>query len=299
MRANQRKTWQARLKDASKKRTSKRLRGFIDANIIAISDALASEGHVANMVVNISASLVPAFCKAAEAGDAKPFKNCYDLGKHVVGEDHVRVVVDESLPVMKPYTDIYFGAADLNGTGVRFYGDFCLVLKEHAVPGTTVILDRNSYDLEREPLRSRIAAKPSGEQAQARAAIAKNELAGTWGNDLKAMAALKMIDLYVRRERRLTSGDISDGVLADEDYIEVLWTSSQNGRSFGPRELEEARLSLADVSLETRIAARSRSGPVCQLSELVWRSARRDAEAALRRAAVPVRVVTTAGRVKS
>src|SRR5262245_55850157 len=39
-----------------------------------------------------------------------------------------RELVDLSLPV-RNYKNIYFAAAELNGSGVRFYGDYCLVLK--------------------------------------------------------------------------------------------------------------------------------------------------------------------------
>ena len=36
--------------------------------------------------------------------------------------------------------NIYFGAVEINGAGIRFYGDVCLVLKEGAVTQETTIL---------------------------------------------------------------------------------------------------------------------------------------------------------------
>jgi hypothetical protein len=277
------------------------LRSFVDANVEAIHEALTTGGGKgARMVVNLSAANVPKFCEAALKKDPKPYKNCYDLEQHRVGEQHRRVLVDESLPVNASYEHVYFGAADLNGIGVRFYGDFCFVLNESEVRSNTVILDRNSYDLDREPLRSKIeAAGRRDEQDNERRRVAKDELSGTWAADLKFIVGLKMLDRFARRLRRLTTGEISDGVLDDEDYVEVLWTNRITPqRSFGPRQLAEARISPADVALEGRIDARARAGPVCDIAELVWRDGRRDAEAALREVGVPIRVVTTAGRVK-
>src|SRR4029079_16002742 len=64
-----------------------------------------------------------------------------------------RLGVDEALAKLTagPKESIYFGAVELNGTGVRFYGDLCLILAPQNVPQTTVILESNSYDLVRPP----------------------------------------------------------------------------------------------------------------------------------------------------
>jgi hypothetical protein len=181
---------------------------------------------------------------------------------------------------------------------VRFYGDFCLVLCRSSVPGDTVILDRNSYDLVRPPLNSWRAAPESkvtiGEAGDNNGTLEAGKLAGRLMKDLTSMV---MIGLARRGElttRRLTIGQLSDSVLDDEDYIEVL-----KGSSFTIEEIDEVRTSSAEAAAESLIGDHLHRGPPPGFSELLWRSQRRRASSALRRADRPVRVVTTAGRVRS
>src|ERR1700733_5775077 len=99
----------------------------------------------ARMVVNTANIRVPDFCRDG-------YKNAYDRGDETLGSGPAsgdvskRVLVDKALPVSFPPNEIYFGAVETTGTGIRFYGDFCLVLRKDVVTGATVILDRNSYD---------------------------------------------------------------------------------------------------------------------------------------------------------
>lgn len=86
---------------------------------------------------------------------------------------------------------------------------------------------------------------------------------------------------------------MSDGVLEDEDYLEALMT-----RSFGPREIQEVRLSAADVALDERIRSRGLSGFPPTHAELLWRRRRRVSEGRLAEKRIPVRVVTTTGRTR-
>jgi hypothetical protein len=51
--------------------------------------------------------------------------------------------------------------------------------------------------------------------------------------------------------------------------------------------------------METRIGADIREGRTPSAEEILWRQRRRDAFAELRAAGVPVRIVTTIGRVRS
>ena len=123
----------------------------------------------ARMVVNISSAHVPSFCLANRNQDPKPYKNGYDLGHFHVGvvgsssEPRLRETVDAALPLngVSP-KDIYFGALELTGAGIRFYGDVCLVLSREEVTAKTVILDRNSFDLITPPLRDEINKASEG-----------------------------------------------------------------------------------------------------------------------------------------
>ena len=87
----------------------------------------------ARVVVNIPNVHVPAFCAASASGrDSRPYKNKYDLAckncelAMIVGDPPPKTVnkrretVDRALPLTHPIKDVYFGAMELNGAGVRF-----------------------------------------------------------------------------------------------------------------------------------------------------------------------------------
>jgi hypothetical protein len=70
-------------------------------------------------------------------------------------------------------------------------------------------------------------------------------LAGSFKDDLKTMGAIKVLTTTGARDRRLSTGQISNCVLDDEDYIEILKIGS-----FNLDGVEEARLSAAEAALE-------------------------------------------------
>jgi hypothetical protein len=286
-------------------------KAYVDANVDAVRCAVSGRGpdsattdpHAgARMVCNIASVHIPAFVQASLADEAEPYKNGYDLGKFRLGDPPpggvltTREKVDRALPISSNNTpkDIYFGAVELNGTGIRFYGDVCLVLKDCAVDPKTIILDRNSYDLTRAPIRERIdSAKTEAQRDDARRAEAE-EMAGNWNNDLSQIAAIKVLSAIPHRNRRLTTGTISDGVLSDEDYIEVLRIGS-----FRASDLQEARNNAAEAAQDALLSDRWRIGPCPSHESLVWQEQRRRAEEFLRCANVPVRIVMTSGRVRA
>jgi len=309
--------WQAALQalKARHARNDALMLQYVDANIAAISTALAGrgpddrarglgsvppeEGVGAHMVVNIASAHVPALCAATLRDDTKPYKNGYDL-KHYyrIGDGlpqraaKSREIVDAALPlpVGKAPSDIYFGAMELNGTGVHFYGDFCLVLRD--VDPQTVLLDRNSYDLIRTPIRDVIEVGPPADWPEKRAEMA-SKISGTWGQSREPIAALKVFGAIGFRARRLTVGQISDAIRDDEDYIEILRVGS-----FGTNDLSEARLTASDAAQEAAIDSRRGTAPTQPLEALLWRQRRRIAERELRKNGVPVRIVATMGRIK-
>lgn len=243
----------------------------------------------AHMVVNLSSAHVPAFCAASER-DTRPYKNCYDLalrGGRRVSKD--RVLVDESLPVTDRATT-YFGAVEINGTGIRFYGDMCLVLRE--LDPKTVVLDRNSFELLRSPV-----SDGSGSIKGPASLILRRQIVdawwGRWQADLPTIAAIKVLRSVVSRDRRWTLGQISRAVRDDEDYIEVL-----KAGSFSASSLQEARIAAADAAHDALVGSRLARGPMPRIESLIWRNRRSRAERALREAGVPVRVVTTSGRTR-
>lgn len=248
------------------------------------------------VVVNMASAHVPSFTAPGAS-----YKNCYDLDRERIGEppktSAKRAAVDTALEALhgRAKEDIYFAAVEFNGCGVGFYGDCCLVLRDSAVAGGTLVLDRNSYDLVREPLQTYIAdraAEKGVTVAEARAELAA-EHAGVLSRDLAEIAAIKVLEARRPTARLLTTGMISDGVLEDEDYLEVLVEET-----FSVDAVREARLAPADVALDERIHGRAMNGGAPSHAEMLWRSRRREAEARLEALGVPVRVVTTTGRSK-
>jgi len=264
----------------------------------------ASEAHPsagARITFNMSSVHVPGFCEATKDRRANAYKNCYDLAAESVtsGNDkHVsarRKLVDESLPLPKgaSVAETYFGAVDVNGSGVRFYGDVCLVLQRDYA-ATCVVLDRNSYELVRSPVKEQVARTGKLKQDAARHAIARS-WSGSWEDDLRHIVAAKALTTLPLVARRWSTGHISQAICSDEDYIEVL-----KGGSFNAHDLQEARLSAHDISEDALTAARLASRrPVPRLESMLWSRRRAVAETALRSLGVPVRIIGHHGRIKT
>ena len=253
----------------------------------------------ARITFNMSSVHVPGFCAAARAGTGTAYKNCYDLAREPGANDTLvgerRKLVDNSLPLPPGATvqTTYFGAVDVNGAGVRFYGDVCLVLKRE-LAASCVVLDRNSYDLVRSPVKELVARVALAGQQDARESIARS-WSGSWAADLGHIAAAKALATLPLGGRRWTTGHISHAVCSDEDYIEVL-----KGGSFDARDLQEARMSANDVAQDALTASRLASRlPKPRLESLLWSRRRARAEAALRALGVPVRIVGNHGRIKT
>ncbi len=250
------------------------------------------------MVANMSSAHVPSFCLASRKRDPKPYKNGYDLKHFILGahgsanQPNLRQIVDAALPLAGTLPDnVYFGALELTGAGIRFYGDVCLVLRPEAVAPNTTILDRNSFDLVTPPLRNRINEAEEGLQRDKARATEAQRLAGRWAQDAGNMAALKALQSIGLRARRYTAGQIAEGIRYDEDYLEVLREGS-----FSTSDLQEARLSTGEAALDAFTIERTSNGPPPRLETLMWVYRRRQAERCLREEGVGVRIVTGSGR---
>lgn len=279
----------------------KKNRSMLAANVRLIARVVAGQGpdkdsidplSGARVVVNMAAVHVPAFCKST-------YQNTYDrattLGTACAAPVSVREFVDgmlESIPGAPHRTNLYFGALELNGTGIRFYGDICLVLKADHIDVSTPVLEANSYDLVRPPLTRRGVKLDDAQKAVLEDKL--KDMYCTWGAGLTRLVALKVSASRDMSQRRLTTGQISELVLSDEDYLEVLM-----GKTFTAGELQAARLSPADAAAETHIGEQLRSGPAPTIAELEWRKHRRAAVKALRKRQVPIAVSTTSGRVRT
>jgi hypothetical protein len=253
----------------------------------------------ARIVYNVPADHIPELLNSG-------YKNCYQLERKPIGQQikvpsDVRLRVDKAIASLVGERDgvnLYYGAVEINGAGIRYYGDICLVLKSTIVDNNTLILDRNSYDLACSPLLEKIVTPRGGRTKKqnwrhGQAKKEANRLAGRWGSDLVKMAVIKVLESASSVYRRITTGTISELIRNDEDYIEVIRQTS-----FTSNDLQEARVAAADVATDGRIADRLSRGPAPSLAELQWRHRRRNAEKALRFRSVDLRTVVSPGRTR-
>jgi hypothetical protein len=295
--------WAARVKELLKTFAGAGAKEWREADIDTVGQVLTGVSPysgtrkadgAARVAFNISSAHVPSFVAGC-------YQNRYDLGEsNRIGSNpdsaapDVRQRIDEILGgiLNTSYRRIYYGAVEINGSGVRYYGDVSLLLKLEATSDSTLILDRNSFDLICAPLRDK--THPSGKWDSNAAKAEVKKISGVWGQDLAHMAACKVVREASLQKRRITVGSVSEGVLADEDYMEVIRTER-----FGSADVGEARLGAADVAVDGLAADRLRRGPTPDWAELLWRHRRRKADQALRTKGVRTRVVVSSGRVRS
>lgn len=294
-------TWQDRRNHWVATQGGSRNGEYAKANALAIdgviknlgADPGSTAGGGVRVVFNMSNENIRKFCADSGAGGAKAYKNSYDLGTTVaIGGNpgrspKRRELVDQAIHVATglPAQDIYFGAAEVNGSGVRFYGDYCLVLKDPRADEW--VLDRNSYDIARPPLAPDPVLDPQ------KMIESVEWMSGRWNKAIAHMLVVKVFSSTQVTERRLTVGQISNAVLNDEDYVEVL----RNG-SFNTGDVAEVRTSATEAARESAIADRALHGPIPSAAELQWRRRRLEAEQALSAQGLTVRVITSAGRIR-
>jgi hypothetical protein len=248
---------------------------FLKANQTAIARSLDDPRTGLRMVVNIPADALLGFLREGR------YLNAYDRPR-VGGEprrpSHMRVKIDGALGLDDP-RDYFFGAVAMGGTGVRFYGEYCMVLKADAISRETRVFDRNSYDLSRPPFEKMNTVS------------LVSMLRGEWGQDLIHMVAMKLLPELSNRQWLVTLGTVSDALLHDEEFIEV----HKQGR-FGPPELEEVRQAPEDEALQMHIMARYEDGEAPSIEEMLWMTRRNHVRQALVKARIPNRVVVSSGR---
>lgn len=281
------------------------------ANVEMIKSTLAGaapHGHTVKVelgkkaVVNIAARHALLFL---DMTSGKPGRGTYlnrPAVNHIVGRppngptvrDRVDEVLeqaaaDEGHPTQA--ADMHFAALELNGTGIAYFGDVCLVLKDDAVPADTLILIHNSYDMTVPPVVSEVYEPCDWRATKDRAVKVARSWAGTWEQHAVNMAVVKILFHRPDQKRRLTTSQISDSILNDEDYIEVV-----RRQSFSPAEVQEIRFSAADAAREAQIADHLMLGPPPTASEMLWRGRRRAVRRMAQQAKLPCRVVTSTGR---
>ncbi|MER7609179.1 hypothetical protein [Nocardioides sp. NPDC127503] len=183
---------------------------------------------------------------------------------------------------------VYFAALGLGGVGLRFYGEYCLVLKVEQIDPNPGLFDRDSYDILLAPIS----------ELDDRAAIVAM-LKGVWRDDRHSMVEMRVLPQLARQARLVTAGTVSEAVLKDQEFIEVHLrpdpTNSEVG-GFGPEDIEEVRESPDEVAVASRLRDRDEDGEYLSAVEFEWLLRRECVARAIGRTRLPSRVVTQHGR---
>jgi hypothetical protein len=276
------RSWAQRIGDWIKlARATGRATPFLQDNLGIIRQILGQRETGPRMVVNIGADELLSFLETDD------YKNIYEnpvVGGRRRAPSKERVEVDGLLGLGNARR-CYFGAVALDGSGVRFYGEYCMVIKPARVEArNTGTFDRDSYDLLQSPLSGRSPTRT-------RRIVAA--LRGVWDVDLVDMLIMKMLPELPAAQHLITVGNLSDLVLSDQEFVEV----HLEGK-IAVADVEEIRQSSNDAVVEATIRDRRRSGQSPTLVEMHWMAQRRRVAARLAKRAVRQRVVLVQARTQ-
>jgi hypothetical protein len=278
-----RMSWRRRVSAWISREQPKSQNPFLNGNTEAITDILNSSEIGLRMVVNIPADALLSFLREQR------YKNAYERPVVAGGSgdkrqprdaSDTRRKVEEILGFGEDAHRYYYGAVALGGTGVRFYGDYCMVLNSDVIAKTTAVFERNSYDLVRPPLSD--VSNTSG---------LVRCLRGQWAKDLIHMLLLKVLPKLKTTYKLVTTGFVSDAILHDEDFVEV-----HRKKTFSPGNLEEIRISPEDEACHNRVRKRFRSGIPPTSTEFLWCIRRSIIEQELNDNEINSRLVVSSGR---
>jgi len=251
---------------------------FTRGHVGVIRELLEDRDAGPRAVINIGADALLEFLRTGR------YKNIYE--KPIVGGESrtptpERRQVDGWLELEKP-AETYFAAVALGGAGVRFYGEYCMVLHPANVPGGTRLFDRDSYDLLLPPLAGR-------SDAGTRRLVAT--LRGTWDTDLVDMLLLKMLPRLPETHHLITSGQVSNLVMTDQEFVEVHLQGA-----IARNHIEEVRQLPEEAAVEASISQRRTAHQPPSLVELLWLSRRREVAQELAAHQLPYRLATSGGK---
>jgi hypothetical protein len=272
--------WAKRVHDWVKHaRANGRAPSFLDANLGVIRQLLGHPETGPRMVINIGADALLSFLSSDN------YKNIYEnpvVGGKPRSPSKERHTVDELLGLEPDASAYYFGAVALDGAGVRFYGEYCMVIKASRIAADTRVFDRDSYDLLQPPLADRGAAKT-------RRIV--SALKGTWGDDLVGMLIMKILPRLPAVQHLITAGNVSGLVISDQEFVEIHLKDKIH-----QVHVEEIRQSPDAASIEAAIASRRRSRQPPTIVEVRWVEQRRRVFARLAQKSIPFRIVTLQSR---
>jgi hypothetical protein len=262
---------------------------FAEGNRAIVRQAISDDDSGLRVFVNLGAHALLGLLPNGR------YLNLYErpvIGTKRVEPSEDRKEVDLALGLEDPgrrltAEGVYFAALGLGGVGVRFYGEYCLVLKVEQIDPNPGLFDRDSYD---------ILLAPISELDDRSAIVAM--LKGTWQDDRHSMVEMRVLPQLARQARLVTAGTVSEAVLKDQEFIEVhLRPDAGLGRvgGFGPEDVEEVRESPDEVAVASRLRERDEDGEYLSAVEFEWLLRRECVARMIGRTRVPSRVVTQHG----
>lgn len=263
-------------------------RGFAAENVRRIGESACAIGPSARM--HVVFNLPPdALLNYLNSGN---YLNAYQtplVNGQRRAPSGIRLAVDALIGVPSP-KDMYFGALAMGGTGIRFYGEYCAVLKSpDDALSVKRVFDRNSYDLLAAPIKHFLASlDPLGQRRMVDGLGAKFRSA-----DCADMVAIKVLQAANGHARLLTAANVGAALIDDEDFTEAYHE--------GPIALStllELRERYDETATEAGIRGRWLSLQPVTLEELRWvdrREAIRARAAALK---LSIRSVNGSGRTR-
>lgn len=281
-------SWTKRRSEVLKQANDWAFGKFSAANAKSVEAMASAKGKNARLhvIFNIGSDALRSY---AQTGD---YKNAYEQPTIVgatVNASPTRQHVDELIGLKNPES-FYFCALSSGGVGIRFYGEYCVVLKSGSDSGVKRVLDRNSYDFIRSPLKELLAHRALTEKQD----LVKRLETGFRSKEMGQMLAIKVLQHFNHPSRLLTMGSISEAILADEDYVEALHEGKIPLQS-----VLEVRSSPLDEMQESGILSKLGRGQAT-VEELLWVSRREEVRKALAApctgVALELRTVVGAGR---
>jgi hypothetical protein len=260
---------------------------FADDNARVVRQVISDPDSGLVVVVNIGTE---ALLKLLPDGRYLNLYERPEVGGKRQQESKERKRVDSAMGIYGP--DVYFAALALGGSGIRFYGEYCLVLKVDQIDSNPQMFDRDSYD---------ILLPPFTEQPK----LLIDRLIGHWLPDRYAMTLMKVLPELDHHRNVVTTGTVSELVLKDQEYIEIHLhparaSDDKNPQGvkggFGRDDIEELRESPDEVAVATRLRERYDDGLLLTDVEYEWLLRRECVTRTVAAAKLPARVVTQHGR---
>lgn len=259
---------------------------FAEANAAYVHEIVLATANNARLhvVFNIGADALRGFVLTDD------YKNVYEHpvieGKELQPSER-RKRVDNIIGLDDP-KKYYFCALSVGGTGMRFYGEYCVVLKSpDDAASVKRVLDRNSYDFTSPPLARVLDGRPLSEQQQ----LASKLMCSFRTAELGDLLSIKVLQHHGARPRLFTIGTVGEAILSDEDYVEAYHEGKIRLAT-----VLEIRSHPEDEMTESSIEDRFLRDEAVTSEELQWAARRQQVREAMDVKGIRHRVVTGNGR---